>query len=409
MRTALAAVAAVAANAHAAPLGLAEALQRAAERAPDALAAEAGVAVAGAEVTTAAMLPNPTLLFSAGRSEPIVSGSLALRLPIFGQRGAHVRAAERGVDQARAEAAAARWRLRHDARVAYYAAARADEEVAISVEIEKLTGQVAAMARERFEVGAGTRLDEEQAALVHVRAQQDVSDRRAAARTARLELGRLVGLDADAIGALTDPLAAAGSAPSLESLRAAAERAHPELRALDREREASLARAAAARADRRPLPTLEIGAELLDPGTCNPDSPTGGRCVGPRGALSFDLPVLNLNGGPIARAEAEARAAELRRAAAARRLDAEVRAAWETLRAAAARARFFDAEYLPAAARVEAMAREGFTTGKTGLLPLIEAARALLEARLGRAEALFAVQAARADLEEASGVTIDAP
>jgi outer membrane protein TolC len=55
------------------------------------------------------------------------------------------------------------------------------------------------------------------------------------------------------------------------------------------------------------------------------------------------------------------------------------------------------------------MAREGFAAGKTGLLPLLEAERAMLEARLGRAEALYAVQAARADLEEASGVPLSAP
>jgi len=40
---------------------------------------------------------------------------------------------------------------------------------------------------------------------------------------------------------------------------------------------------------------------------------------------------------------------------------------------------------------------------------LIEAQRALLDARLGRTEALFAVQAARAALEEASGVALSAP
>ena len=55
------------------------------------------------------------------------------------------------------------------------------------------------------------------------------------------------------------------------------------------------------------------------------------------------------------------------------------------------------------------MAREGFAAGKTGLLPLIEAERALLDAELGRVDALFAVQAARADVEEASGVALSTP
>jgi cobalt-zinc-cadmium efflux system outer membrane protein len=116
-----------------------------------------------------------------------------------------------------------------------------------------------------------------------------------------------------------------------------------------------------------------------------------------------------LNGGPIARAAAEAAAADVRRRAAAARIDAAVRAAWEQLGAATLRARFFDGRYVPAATQVEAMAREGFAAGRTGLLPLIEAQRALLEARLGQIEAQFAVQEARAALEEASGVALSTP
>ena len=153
------------------------------------------------------------------------------------------------------------------------------------------------------------------------------------------------------------------------------------------------------------VPTLELGVELLDPSTCGGSS----YCVGPRGALSFDLPVLNLNGGPIERAEAEARLAELKARAAGLRIDSAVRAAYENFTAAAVRARFFEEEYVPNAILVEQMAREGFAAGRTGLLPLIEAERAVLDARLGRTEALYAVQAARAELEEATGVTLSVP
>jgi outer membrane protein TolC len=91
------------------------------------------------------------------------------------------------------------------------------------------------------------------------------------------------------------------------------------------------------------------------------------------------------------------------------RVETEVKSAWEAWRAATTRARFFDRDYVPAALAVEAMAREGFAAGKSGLLPLLEAARAVLEARFGRAQALYDVQAARADLEEASGVALSTP
>ena len=391
------------------PLRLEDALMRVDARGPDQAVTFGQAEVSRADISTARMLPNPVFLIGVGRSEPRVNLSLSQRLPIFGQHGAAVAAAEKGFLQARAEAQASRWRLRHDARVAYYAVLRAEEEVVIAVAVEALTGRIAEIAAKRLDAGAGTRLEKEQGSLVHVRALQDVSDRKAAARVSRFELFRLLGAGEAEVGALVDPLDRVGATPPLEELLAAARDRHPELRALIAERAAALAREHTARTERRPLPTLEIGAELLDAGTCDPTGASTSRCLGPRGALSFDLPILSLNGGPIERARAEARLAELKLAAAAVRVDAQVRSAWENFAAATARAQFFDLEYVPAATSVEQMAREGFTEGRTGLLPLIEAERSVLEARVGRAEALFARQSARADLEEASGVPLSAP
>jgi cobalt-zinc-cadmium efflux system outer membrane protein len=390
-------------QARAGVLRLADVLERVAAS-PDQAAARAEVPVAQADVTTARMWPNPALVVGGERAEPIFSAAVQLRLPILGQRGAHVRAAERAVEQAEASVGVSAWRLRHDARIAYYTAARAEEEVRIADEVEGLTRRVAEMAAERFEVGTGTRLGKDQAALLHVRAEQDISDRRAGAITARLELARLLGVSEGALGALGDGLAAVGGTPELQMLAAASRARHPELNVVQLERESALERARAARADRRPVPTVELGVDLLS-SSCGANA----LCPGPRGGLSFDLPLFNLNRGPIDRAEAEARVAEAKARAVRVRLDAALHAAYATFTAATIRARFFDTEYEPAAERVEAMAREGFTTGKTGLLPLIEAERAVLEARLGRANALFAVHAARADLEEASGVPLSAP
>ncbi len=388
----------------AAPLTLADAVARVVDAGPDRAVAAAALPIAAADVRTARMLPNPALVLGAGRSEPIFNAGVSLRLPIFGQRGSHVRAAERGVDEAEASVRAQLWRLRHDARIAYYTAVRALTEVEIARQVETLTARVAAMAAERFDVGAGNRLEKSQAELVHARARQDVLDRQTTARVAALELMRVTGLDGGA-PPLVDPLERVGATPELTTLQAALA-GHPDLVAIERERQSALARAAAARADRRPTPQLDLGAELLDPSTCN----DGGRtCWGPRAGLTFELPVLSLNGGPIARAEAEAKLADWKRAAAYRRIDAALKSAHDQLTAAVARARFYDADYLPTARAVEQMAREGFAAGKTGLLPLIEAERALLDAELGRVDALFAVQAARADLEEASGVALSTP
>ena len=410
MRLAAAALIVCTATARAEPaaLGLAETLRRVADIGPDQAVARAQLPVAAAEVRTARMFPNPTIAVNGGRSEPVVAGSLTLHLPILGQRGAHVRAAEKALEQTRLEVTLSLWRLRHDARLAYYVAVRADDELQIARQIETLTKRVAQIAAERYDAGAGSLLEKLQAQLVEDRALQDVLDRQAAERVALLELARLVGEPGGTLPRLVDALGTVGATPAIEALLAEAERQHPELRALEAERFAADARAHAARADRRPEFHLELGVELLDSTTCG-NMDNGPRCVGPRGALAFDLPVFNINGGPIARAEAEARAAGIKRDAVALRIAAQVRAAYESFTAATTRARFFDTRYVPAATQVEAMAREGFAAGRTGLLPLIEAQRSLLDSRLGQTEARFAVQTARADLEEASGVALTAP
>src|SRR3954452_7677599 len=91
------------ARADQAALGLAETLRRVADVGPDQAVARAQLPVAAAEVRTARMFPNPAIGVNGGRSEPIVAGVLTLRLPILGQRGAHVAAAEKALEQTRLE------------------------------------------------------------------------------------------------------------------------------------------------------------------------------------------------------------------------------------------------------------------------------------------------------------------
>src|SRR5262249_30920197 len=234
---------------------------------PDQAVARATVPVATADVRTARMFPNPAIGVNAGRDEPILGGLIAFRLPILGQIGAHVRAAERALDQTRLEMTLALWGPRHDAPIAYYTGARADDELALAPQIQTLTRRVAQIAGERYDAGAGALLEKLQADLIDARAQQDVSDRAAALRVARLELARMVGVGSEGLPPLADSLATVGPMPVLDALVAGAERAHPELRALEAERFAADARGRAARADLRPTFNLELGVELLDPTT----------------------------------------------------------------------------------------------------------------------------------------------
>lgn len=396
-----------------APLSLTDAVEHIVSRGPEALAIAAEVAVARADVRAAGAISNPTIAGIGAFVEPIATASLQLRLPIFGQRGAHVRAAEEAVRAAQASVDRQRWMLRREARLAYYDAARADAAVAIANDLEALVAQVARIAAARLEAGTGSRLEQQQAALLHARSLQEVRDRQSDARRSRLALGRLLGATEAGTALLSDPLERVGSTPTLEALLTAASQ-HPDLRLSDAVMQVAQAQADAARADLRPLPTLDLGVDLLEHATCTGTasavgSGARGRCLAPHLGLAFDLPLFNWNRGPIERALADKERESLVREASRVRIDAGIRSAFDGWVAANERARFYGEELVPVATAVEAMAREGFATGKSGLVSLLEAERGVLEARVGRVNALAAMQAARAELEEVSGVPQSLP
>ncbi len=112
------------------PLGLAEVLARVETASPDGVVIDAAIDVAHADVHDARLFPNPGVAFSVGRAEPIFSGAVQVHLPILGQRGAHIDAAEGGLTAVRRDASWRRLQLRHDAELAYWAVARADASLA---------------------------------------------------------------------------------------------------------------------------------------------------------------------------------------------------------------------------------------------------------------------------------------
>src|SRR5581483_3469458 len=97
-------------RAETAPSGitLPDALSQAAARAPDALVAIARQAAAETEIDVAGMLVNPTVRIGALTAPARFQGGITFTLPLFGQRGAAIRAAEAGADAARWDLARAR-------------------------------------------------------------------------------------------------------------------------------------------------------------------------------------------------------------------------------------------------------------------------------------------------------------
>src|SRR5439155_6584224 len=112
-------------------------------------------------------------------------------------------------------------------------------QVALAAEAVKLAGELERMAREKFNSGSAPQLEAEQAALALRRAGQDRADRETAARDARQDLAKLFG-EPEAEPQATDPLLPKAELPPLEALLEKAKE-HPDVRALEAQRQAALA------------------------------------------------------------------------------------------------------------------------------------------------------------------------
>lgn len=372
------------------PISLADALARALRGNPDVAAARANVRVAEAGIQTAGQLANPTVSGSYGPDTPTFIGTVDVKLPVLGQRGTAVAAAERERDQARAEVATKELGVRAAVRRAYFALAAAQTQAQFAAEGTKLARELEELSTKKFETGSAPRLEVEQAQVTRRQAEQDQLDREAAVSSAQVELAKLLGLEAELQA--QDSLLPVPEAPPLAQL---VERAgkHPEVQVLRRQQDAALARAQRERAAVRPVPDLNVAFQR------------GGDGTGQRYTLGFELPIFNWNGGRIGAEEAQAQSASAQAAAAEARLRNELRAArarWET---ATRRARAYAEELVPASLRLLAMARTGYELGRAPLVSVLQAQGEVTAARVKGVDAANEAQKAFADLEEAAGET----
>jgi cobalt-zinc-cadmium efflux system outer membrane protein len=148
---------------------------------------------------------------------------------------------------------------------------------------------------------------------------------------------------------------------------------------------------------RWPVLTPQVGVSAFDPTLPRPDVVVG---------LSFEVPVLSLRGGAIARAQAQRSLAEATADADARRLSALLIDALARSRSSALRRRALHEDVRPAMEEARAMTQDAYLAGRVDLLRLLEAQRALLEAQLAEVEATAAWGRALADVERAAGVDL---
>ena len=384
----------------ASPLDEDEAVRRALARPALDDELRARVDLARADEIAARRWPNPEGSWSheqvraAGATERQDVAVLSQRFDLSGRRGLRGDAAARRVEAARAAAALLRLDVEAEARHAFVDALAAERRVAIlRAAVERLEGVAAAVARraasgdvagydrrrvERERVSVLGRLDVEAGALARARAR----------------LAALIGATDPAA-----PLALRGdlTAAALPALAALTERlpSRPDLRALDLEARSGELEARAA--GRWFIPEVELGGGLktVDAGS--------GRDSGFATALTIPFPLFSRDQDERLRGDARARAARGRLSLALGTARAEVAGLHaETTLLTAAAARYRERGIADGAALLRS-AEAAYRGGEVGVLELIDAYRAALDADLSLVELERAARRARIDLDRTSG------
>ncbi len=378
-----------------------EVLRESRRVAPDLLIARAQQQVAHAEVGIAGVYPNPSASVGTSTQAAKLSGTLSIPLVILGQRGAAIDAAKADETTVKLETQVAWNDVRQAAVRAYIALWLADGVAGARRESAAIEATLEQSVVQRVQVGSAPELDAIRVHAEKLRADDDVLEATAQVTASGSELGRWMGIQDGGGLRAAGNLEAPDVTPALPLLlarldgNAAVQREQSDVRAADArvERERTLV---------RPSLGLDLGADLWDPTLLAPGS-TGTPPINYRAALTFDLPVFNQRGPYIDREKAQGDVARARVQSARLQASAELTAAYRTFEAATARQRTLVDAVVPAAQAAAKATEEAYTLGRAQLVAVLDAERALVDARVTALEAQAARASAWADVEHALG------
>ena len=381
------------------PLTLQQALARAKQRRPQAELAAAGVARAKGTAGLVSLIPNPVAFVQRDERTPTHQSSFTQPLAWLIRRSADVGAGHAIVDRATADSMQLMADVGRDVQRAFFGALAADERLRLGTEQAHLADSLVLFADRRVSAGDISALERDQIAQEAARARLSAAQAREAARVARVVFARAVAWNTgdnspQATGSLTDALDALGAdSVSVESTPLPS---LPAMNAILADSAGAAARLRGARLAQIPVPAVVIGLEwgaVGVPTTSARDSRST-SIVG----LSMPLPFWNQGREAVAEAggisrEASARVGEARLTLTAQLTIARIRVA-ET----ASRATFTRDSLFTEATRIRIGAIRLYESGRTGLLPVIDALRVERDAAQTVVQELLAFQDARADL-----------
>jgi cobalt-zinc-cadmium efflux system outer membrane protein len=354
-------------------------------------------AIRQAEVRAAGQWNNPEFFAEVTRDSPHGDVAIGFPVDIGGVRSRRVAVAKEGLAMADVEEAAALRDLRRKVRLAFYGLLAADERLVLADTMLKLAERVREVAQARFEEGATPRLDVMEADLSVVRVRTEMDLARSERRATQAELNALLNRPPGMTVSLTGEASDVPALPTMDRATAEALASNLGLRAINREAALENRQLSLLKAERIPTPTFSVGAALNAPGEFD---------VGAHAGVSLAIPLFSRNQGEIAGSLARTDTIKARREAICRQVEAAVFAALERVTAQRARVEAFQATLVPTATTIQGLVEESYRLGRDSILTTLVAQRALRDIKTEYLEALLALQAAVADLEDILGAPI---
>ncbi|MEX2295622.1 MAG: TolC family protein [Gemmatimonadota bacterium] len=318
-----------------------------------------------------------------------------------GQRGLRIDAAESGLAGANATLGDARRRLVSAVSEAFYESWAADRRLEVVTEIQALNERLGTAARTQLLEGEISVMESNFAEIEVARSRARVLAAQRAATSARLTLGRLLGIPPQTVVLAREEPELPLPAPAtlhMEALLAAAVTQRPDLAAADHA--VSQAETLTRLTRRSAIPDLGVGA-LIQGGEEGESTRVGLQ-------LSVPLPVWNRNQGAVAQHESETRRAALERDAIALTIRTEVFDAYNGYVTASEEEVLFAEQVLTPARQNQILLEAAYREGEIDLPSLILLRNQLLDAEVGFWDAWLARRLNFTQLDAAvGGIGID--
>ncbi len=383
---------------------------RLAERAnPELRAAEAGTAAAEGRLQEARALlfHNPEVstglvrrrVPQAGFSErtlPEWNVGLAQTFEVAGQRGYRRDAARLDFAATRETIHDLRRQIRAEVELRFSRVLALQRRIDLERDALKLSEEAAAAVGKRVAAGEDSRLDGNLASVDAERSRNQITLSGERLIQARADLAALLQLPPGSLPQADGTLEAKPVPYSFESvLSSAADQ--PRLRALELREQAARNVLSLERASAYPDVTIALGTGQEGPG--------GSRERIAMLSVSVPLPLFNRNAAGIGRATSELTQIQIKRQAAVRDVQAQVRALWQRLDSLHGRLVRLSSSVVPRLDENQRLSAQSYRAGEIGLLQLLLVNRQLLDARRDYLDAVTEYVQTRIELERTAGLT----